>query len=84
MVSTFIGLLASCTRPVAMSLADYQHAIAVSIGGLTSKRITDSSNIIKVIKTALYGIDPEVKYVVNIFTQVRCSVDYRDCPWNGY
>ena len=43
---------ASWLIPIVMAVANYQHVIAVSIGGFTSKQITDSSNIIKVNGTA--------------------------------
>jgi hypothetical protein len=45
----------SSPRPSAMSLANYQNAMAVSIGGLTSKPITNSDNCTIVVGTALHS-----------------------------
>ena len=57
---------ASCVRLAAMSTADYQHVIAVSIGGLASKQITDSNNSSKVTISTSQNIGPESFDVVSI------------------
>jgi hypothetical protein len=68
----YTAAVASTPRFTAMFWTDYQHAIAVSIGGMTSKQLTDNNNVTNVSRTAFHA--PEGSDVSKICIQGNFSV----------